>query len=89
MTLHPMWEKFPELQQDLQQTVKLMENILHIKNKKVEALEEAGEQIGLMIAYGTGGTVGANFDGLKEMFYHPDGYNVLPIPNIWDENATD
>jgi hypothetical protein len=42
-----------------------------------------------MIAYGTGGTVGANFDGLKEMFYHPDGYNVLPIPNIWDENATD
>lgn len=37
MTLHPMWEKFPELQQDLQQTVKLMENILHIKNKKVEA----------------------------------------------------
>ena len=54
-----------------------------------ESVEEAGEQIGLMIAYGTGGTVGANFDGLKEMFYHPDGYNVLPIPNIWDENATD
>ena len=42
-----------------------------------------------MIAYGTGGTVGANFDGLKEMFYHPDGYNVLSIPNIWDESAQD
>ena len=54
-----------------------------------ESVEEAGEQVGLMIAYGTGGTVGANFDGLKEMFYHPDGYNVLAIPNIWDESAQD
>ena len=54
-----------------------------------ESVEEAGEQVGLMIAYGTGGTVGANFDGLKEMFYHPDGYNVLSIPNIWDESAQD
>ena len=54
-----------------------------------ESVEEAGEQVGLMIAYGTGGTEGANFDGLKEMFYHPDGYNVFAMPNIWDEKAED
>ena len=37
MTLHPMWENFPELQHDLQKTVQLMEEILHLKNKQVEA----------------------------------------------------
>lgn len=54
-----------------------------------ESVEEAGEQVGLMIAYGTGGTEGANFEGLEEMFYHPKGYNVYGMPNIWDEKAED
>jgi len=42
-----------------------------------------------MVAYGTGGSEGADFDGLKEMFYHPDGYNILSMPNIWDDKAAD
>lgn len=54
-----------------------------------ESVEEAGEQVGLMIAYGTGGTEGANFEGLEEMFYHPNGYNVYSMQNIWDEKAED
>lgn len=53
------------------------------------AVEEAGVAFGLMVAYGTGGSEGADFDGLKEMFYHPDGYNILSMPNIWDEKAAD
>ena len=44
-----------------------------------------GIAFGLMVAYGTGGTVGASFDGLKELFYKPKSYNVLSFPNIWDE----
>ena len=40
------------------------------------------------MAYGTGGEE-ADFDGLKEMFYHPDGYNILGFPNIWDEKSED
>lgn len=51
------------------------------------AVEEAGVAFGLMVAYGTGGSEGADFDGLKEMFYHPDGYNILSMPNIWDDKA--
>ena len=31
---------------------------------------------------------GAAFDGLKNMFYHPDAFNVLGFPNIWDDNAS-
>lgn len=46
-----------------------------------------GVAFGLMIAYGTGGTEGGSFDGLKELFYKPDAYNVLGFPNIWDDNA--
>lgn len=44
-----------------------------------------GEAFGTMIAFGTGGTEGASFDGLKELFYKPKAYNVLSFPNKWDE----
>lgn len=44
-----------------------------------------GKAFGLMIAFGTGGTEGASFEGLKELFYKPNSYNVLSFPNIWDE----
>lgn len=52
------------------------------------AVEEAGVAFGMQVAYGTGGEE-ADFDGLKEMFYHPDGYNILGFPNIWDEKSED
>lgn len=46
-----------------------------------------GVAFGLLLAFGTGGTEGGAFDGLKELFYKPDAYNVLSFPNIWDDNA--
>ena len=46
-----------------------------------------GVAFGLMISFGTGGTEGASFDGLKELFYKPKAYNILAFPNIWDDNA--
>lgn len=46
-----------------------------------------GKSFGLMIAFGTGGTEGSSFTGLKELFYKPEAYNVLALPNIWDDNA--
>src|SRR5690606_4270693 len=42
---------------------------------------------GLMNAYGTGGTKGAAFEGLRELFYNPDGYNVMPLENVYDKNT--
>ena len=32
-------------------------------------------------------THNSNFFTLKDMFYHPEGYNCLALPNIWDENV--
>lgn len=46
-----------------------------------------GVAFGLMIAFGTGGTEGGSFDGLKDLFYKPDAYNILGFQNIWDDNA--
>jgi len=49
---------------------------------------EQGEYTtGSMIGYGTGGTEGANYEGLEELFYNPESYNVLPIRNKWDSGA--
>ena len=49
--------------------------------------DDNGEAFGLMIAFGTGGTEGGQFDGLKTLFYSPEAYNVLSFPNIWDDKA--
>lgn len=51
--------------------------------------DTGGNAFGTMIVQGTGGSEGADFTGLKEMFYHPDGYNIASYPNIWDEKAED
>lgn len=48
-----------------------------------------GVAFGTQIAFGTGGTEGVDFDGLKDMFFHPNSYNIYSQPNIWDDNAED
>lgn len=42
---------------------------------------------GQMCAYGTGGTEGAAFEGLREIFYFPEAYNVQPLENVYDKNT--
>lgn len=72
-----LWEeggKFPSLS-----------DAWRIEQPSVET--DDGVAFGLMIAFGTGGTEGASFTGLKELFYKPEAYNVLAFPNIWDDNA--
>lgn len=53
------------------------------------SVEEDGIAFGLMNAYGTGGTEGADFFGLQEIFYNPLGYNILGIPNVYDKNVNE
>lgn len=43
---------------------------------------------GLMIAFGTGGSDGADFAGLKELFYKPKAYGCYGMKNIWDISIT-
>lgn len=68
--------KFPDIKQAWQ-----------VERPAVET--DDGVAFGLLIAFGTGGEQGADFEGLQDMFYHPDGYNCLGFPNIWDEGQND
>lgn len=62
-----------------------LETAWRVEQPAVET--DDGKAFGLLIAFGTGGTEGGAFDGLKNMFYHPDAYNILGFPNIWDDGA--
>jgi hypothetical protein len=62
-------------------------NLLELWQIARPSVEQDGIAHGLMIVFGTGGSDGEDFTGLRELFYAPDGYNCLPLDNIWDENA--
>ena len=71
-----LWEeggKFPELVKAWQIAQSLV--------------EKDGVAFGLMIGFGTGGTDEADYEGLKELFLYPNGYNALPFKNIWDDGG--
>ena len=62
-----------------------LETAWRVEQPAVET--DDGVAFGLLIAFGTGGTEGGAFDGLKNMFYHPKAFNILSFPNIWDDGA--
>lgn len=51
-----------------------------------KSMESANVVYGLQLGFGTGGTVGADFEALKAMFYDPEAYNILCFENIYGEN---
>ncbi len=38
-----------------------------------------------IVTHNTGGTKGADYEGLEELFFNPENYNVIPIKNKWDD----
>lgn len=60
-----------------------LETAWRIEQPAVET--DDGVAFGLLIAFGTGGTEGSSFDGLKNLFYKPEAFNCLAFPNIWDD----
>ena len=60
-----------------------LETAWRIEQPAVET--DDGVAFGLLCLFGTGGTEGGSFDGLKNIFYNPKAFNVLSFPNIWDQ----
>lgn len=56
-------------------------------NTTHHTVKEGTDALGLMIAFGTGGTSGADFDGAENLFYEPKENDILRIHNKWDEGA--
>ncbi len=63
--------------------------LLEAWQKARPSVEQGSWVHGTMIAFGTGGTQDANYEGLKELFENPDGYNCMVFKNIWDDHLYD
>ena len=50
-------------------------------------MRQGAKTLGLMIAFGTGGTEGADFEAMEEIFYNPEAYDCMEYENIWDSGA--
>ena len=54
-----------------------------------QATVEDGALItGQIILYGTGGDMEGGTIDFESMFYNPEPYNLYPIENVWDDNAS-
>jgi hypothetical protein len=51
------------------------------------SVEQGKMTFGTIIVWGTGGTEGADFSGIKELFTKPGAYNIYGLKNIYDRNA--
>lgn len=50
-------------------------------------VKEGKDALGIMIAFGTGGTEGADFEGAEELYYKPKSNDCIRINNKWDDGA--
>lgn len=50
-------------------------------------VQEDSTAFGQAVFFGTGGSEGSDFAGALEMIYHPKGYNVYALPNVYDKNS--
>lgn len=50
-------------------------------------MRQGSKTLGTMVAFGTGGEEGSGFDGMEELFYHPESYDCMAFSNDWDAGA--
>ena len=50
-------------------------------------MRQGSKTLGTMVAFGTGGTEGADFEAMEEIFYNPAAYDCMEYDNTWDEGA--
>jgi len=50
-------------------------------------MRQGSKTLGMMVAFGTGGTEGSDFEAMEEIFYNPAAYDCMDYENIWDEGA--
>jgi len=50
-------------------------------------MRQGSKTLGMMVAFGTGGTEGSDFEAMEEIFYNPEAYDCMDYDNIWDEGS--
>ena len=51
------------------------------------SVEDGIHTTGLIIIYGTGGSMESSTADFCDLFYNPEPYNIMAFENIWDEGA--
>lgn len=59
-------------------------NLLEAYNNLLPSVEEGNNVFGLLFLYGTSGDNTSDFASMQEIMYHPDGYHVYGIENVYD-----
>ena len=49
------------------------------------SIKDGSYYVGQISVFGTGGETGPSIEGLEEIFYEPDAYDMLAFPNIYEE----
>lgn len=49
------------------------------------SVEDGGRAFGMIYCYGTAGDKDSDFSSMQEMMYHPNGFNIMPVKNVYDK----
>lgn len=62
-------------------------NLLEAFRTNRPSTEAGPVAFGQCVLFGTGGEMGSSFQGAEELIYHPEGYRVHAVPNIYDRGT--
>lgn len=60
--------------------------LLDLYNVMLPSVQEGDYVFGLMYLQGTAGDAESDFAGAQEIMYNPRGYNMYPLPNVFDKH---
>lgn len=49
------------------------------------SIKDGDIYVGQMSVFGTGGEEGPDIEGLEDVFYDPDSFDMLAFPNVWEK----
>lgn len=65
----------------------IFKDLLSMYNMIRPSVEQGTSVFGQIEAYGTAGDDMSDFTAFQEIFYSPDGYNMEPLPNVFDKEG--
>ena len=60
--------------------------LIDLYNVMLPSAQEGDYVFGIMYLQGTAGDNESDFSGAQEIMYHPEGYNMYALPNVFDKN---
>ena len=65
----------------------MFSNLKEVFMNTKDNLRDGDRKIGSLIMLGTGGDMGAGTLDLKDMFYNPDAYEIMSLPDEWENKG--